>query len=50
MSIYDIPPVEIPAPRSYEDFNRPILVTKEYYDQLPEEEKIHYELLNKKDL
>lgn len=48
MSFEDIPDVPMPPlPLSYEAFCRPVIITKEYYEKLPEHEKIHYEQFNK---
>lgn len=39
----DIPEVQIPFPRNFESLKIPVLITEEYYDKLPDNEKINYE-------
>ena len=46
MGFKDIPIPPIPLPSTYDDFIRPIIITKDYYDNLPEHEKSRYTPLN----
>ena len=43
MGFEDMKPHEIQLPKSYEEFKRPIIITKDYYDKLSVQEKIKYE-------
>ena len=47
MSYKDIPDVEIPAPRTLEDFKNPIIITDKYYNNLPDHEKAGYEKIKR---